>query len=164
MSEDWVINTSPVILLAKVALIQYLPSVAQSLVIPEPVAAEIRQCREVDAAVKWIQGNGKQFVRPAVKELAELSGADIGLGERSVIFWAAANPGFVAVLDDSEARSAARRLGVRVLGTVGVVLVLKSRGLIGEVKPRLVEIRRVGGYISDGLFREALRSAGEQEK
>lgn len=76
-------------------MIQHLPSVAQPLVIPEPVAAEIRQCREVDAAVRWIEGMGKQFIRPAVKELVDLSKADIGQGERSVIFWAAANPGSV---------------------------------------------------------------------
>jgi predicted nucleic acid-binding protein len=78
-----------------------------------------------------------------------------------VISWAAANPGFVAVLDDSEARIAARRAGIRVIGTVSVILELKRASLIPEIKPHLLEIRRVGGYISDELFQEALRRAGE---
>jgi predicted nucleic acid-binding protein len=159
--KQWVINASPVILLSKAGLINHVPVVARPLVIPEPVAAEIRQCREVDAAVKWIEGAGKQFISLPAKELDDLIKAGIGPGERAVIAWAAANPGFTAVLDDSEARIAARRLGVSVLGTVGVVLNLKAAGLIPEIKPHLLEIRRVGGFMSDTLFNEALRLAGE---
>jgi predicted nucleic acid-binding protein len=161
VSKPWVINASPVILLSKAGLIHHVPLVAQPLVIPEPVAAEIRQCREVDLAVKWIEGDGKQFVRPPENEPGDLIYTGIGPGERAVISWAAANSGFTAVLDDSEARLVARRLGVPVLGTVGVVLDLKLAGLIPEIKSHLMEIRRVGGYMSDALFNEALRRAGE---
>jgi predicted nucleic acid-binding protein len=49
-----------------------------------------------------------------------------------------------------------------VIGTVGVILEMKRARLIAEVKPHLVEIRLVGGYISDALFRDALHRAGEQ--
>ena len=162
MSECWVINASPIILLAKAGLIHFVPLIARPLVIPDPVAAEIRECREVDAAVRWTEGDGKQFIRSAVDELIDLRTADIGPGERSVISWVAANPGFVAVLDDAEARLAARSLGVPVLGTVGIFLNLKKAGLITEITTHLANIRRVGGYISDSLFREALRRAAEQ--
>jgi predicted nucleic acid-binding protein len=162
VSKAWVINASPVILLSKAGLIHHVPGIARPLVIPEPVAAEIRLGGETGLAVKWIEGAGKQFISPSVKELAELMQAGIGPGERSVISWAVANRGFVAVLDDSEARRVARRLGVPVLGTVGVVLELKAAGIIPEIKVYLMEIRRVGGYMSDALFNEALRRAGEQ--
>jgi predicted nucleic acid-binding protein len=161
VAEHWVINASPVILLAKADLIQFVPSVAQTLVVPEPVAAEIQQCREVDAAVKWLEEVGRKFVCAPAREIDQLSNTGIGPAERSVISWAAANPGFVAVLDDSEARIAARRAGIRVIGTVSVILELKRASLIPEIKPHLLEIRRVGGYISDELFQEALRRAGE---
>jgi predicted nucleic acid-binding protein len=162
VSKPWVINASPVILLSKAGLIHHVPTIARPFIIPEPVAAEIRQCREVDFAVKWIEGDGKQFIHPAAKELAGLTQADIGPGERAVISWAAENSGFVAVLDDSEARRVARRLGVPILGTVGVILDLKTAGLVPEIKSHLLEIRRVGGYMSDELFNEALRRAGEK--
>ena len=164
MAESWVINASPVILLAKVGLIVHVPQLTESIIIPEPVAEEIRKCRTVDAAVSWINGTGRQFVRAAVEELAVLRETGIGPGERSVISWAAKNPGFVAVLDDSEARAAAQRFGVRVRGTVGVVLEMKKRGLIPEVNAPLTQIRRVGGYMSDELFREALHCAGERSE
>jgi len=115
----------------------------------------------MDLAVTWINGAGQRFIRPAVKESASLADSDIGPGERSVISWAAAHPNFVAVLDDHGARLAAQRLGVRRLGTVGVVLELKKAGLISEAKSHLLEIQRVGGFIGHELFREALRRAGE---
>ncbi len=83
------------------------------------------------------------------------------MGERAVISFAAANSGFVAVLDDLEARTITHRLGIKTLGTVVVVLRLKKAGLISEAKPYLQQIRKVGGYMSDELFREALRQVGE---
>jgi predicted nucleic acid-binding protein len=161
VSESWVINASPVILIAKVGLMDCVPALPETLVIPQPVVVEILSIHN-DAAALWLNGAGKKFIRPAVAELTDLAGSEIGAGERSVISWAAAHRGFIAVLDDREARNIAQRLGIKILGTVGVVLRLKRAGLISEVKSHLVKIRTAGGFISDELFREALRTAGEQ--
>jgi predicted nucleic acid-binding protein len=38
---------------------------------------------------------------------------------------------------------------------------LKQAGLISEAKTKLQQIRKAGGYMSDDLFREALRQVGE---
>jgi uncharacterized protein len=161
VSESWVINASPVILLAKAGLIESVPALAKTFVVPQPVVAEILSVRHNDAATHWLNGTGKQFIRPAVVGLNELSDSEIGSGERSVISWAATHRGFIAVLDDYEARVIAQRLGVKVFGTVGVILRLKQAGLISEVKPHLLQIKKSGGYIGDELFNEALRRAGE---
>lgn len=162
MAESWVINASPVILLAKAGLIQHLPALAQPLVIPEPVAAEIRQGPAEDAAVAWIRGEGNRFIHPPVPELDALHRARIGEGEKSVIAWAVAHPGCVAVLDDAAARALALPYGVPLIGTIGVVLKLKQSGLIAGVRPHLVVIRTAGGFISEQLFRKTLLDAGEQ--
>ena len=145
MSDAWVINASPVILLAKAGLIQYLPTLANPLVIPQPVATEINQHCEEDPAMQWLRQAGKGFVQPAVSDLPVLSDYGIGAGERSVISWAAANREFTAILDDYEARIAAQKLGVKLLGTVGVVLLLKQANLIPEAKSALLNIRNAGG-------------------
>jgi predicted nucleic acid-binding protein len=159
--ESWVINASPVILLAKVGVIQLVPQLVQTLAIPQPVVTEILGYRKKDAAAKWLEESGKQFIRPPVLEIKQLSSSGIGSGERAVISFATANSGFIAVLDDFEARVIARRLGISTLGTVGVVLRLKRAGLISAAKPHLQQIRKVGGYMSDELFHEALRQVGE---
>jgi predicted nucleic acid-binding protein len=159
--ESWVINASPVILLAKVGLIQHVPKLVETFVIPQPVVTEILNYRDKDAAAIWLEDLGKNFVQPAVAELKQLSSSGVGSGERAVISFAAANSNFVAVLDDLEARTIAHRLGIRTVGTVGVVLRLKTARLISEAKPHLQRIRTVGGYMSDELFRGALRQVGE---
>jgi predicted nucleic acid-binding protein len=161
VSDAWVINASPVILLAKAGLIEHVSTIANPLVVPQPVVLEINTPRKEDAAVRWLNSRGMQFIRPPAMELPALSDSGIGAGERSVISWAAANREFTAVLDDYEARVAAQRLGVKVLGTVGVVLRLKQSNLIPEAKSALMTIRNVGGYISDALLREALQRVGE---
>jgi predicted nucleic acid-binding protein len=161
VSDSWVINASPVILLAKAGLVEHVSTVAKPLVVPLPVATEITQVREEDAAARWINGPGRQFVRSAASELPGLSSSGIGAGERAVISWAAANRDFTAILDDHEARLAAQRLGIKVLGTIGVVLRLKQAGLISEAKVALLKIRDSGGYMSDALLCEALRRVGE---
>ena len=161
MSEFWVINASPTILLAKVGLIELVPKLTQEFVIPQSVVLEILNVAGRDAAADWLNGSGKDFIRPAVIETPSLAGSQIGPGERAVISWAMAHPGFVAVLDDLEARHIGQRLGIKVIGTVGIILRLKKAGLISEAKSHLQKIREAGGYIGDNLFREALKQVGE---
>jgi predicted nucleic acid-binding protein len=159
--EPWVINASPVIVLAKIGLMEKVPVLAMPLVVPQPVATEIGRGRADDPGVWWLKQAGAAFVQPATPMPQQVNLSGIGFGERSVIAWALTHPGFIAVLDDAAARSHARRLAVPVLGTVGVVIRMKQAGLIDEVKPRLIQIRRAGGHIGEELLREALRIAGE---
>lgn len=161
MPESWVINASPVILLAKVGLIRNVAAMLDTLVIPQPVVTEILKYHNRDAAAVWLEGEGRQFVRPLTAESKQLLSSGIGMGERAVISFASVNSGFAAVLDDLEARAIAHSLGIRTLGTIGVVLRLKKAGAIPEAKSYLQDLRKVGGYMSNDLFREALRQAGE---
>src|ERR1051325_11733047 len=104
VAGPWVINASPVILLAKVGLMEQVATLASPLVVPEPVAAEIPRLTGEDAATRWMRSAGKEFVRPPAMETPELSGTQIGDGERAVISWAVAHREFTAGLDDFEAR------------------------------------------------------------
>ena len=85
MSEGWVINASPIILLAKIQLIQHVPRMAQPLVVPEPVAQEVLRGSTDDPGARWLSGPGHEFRRPAVIEPEAIAKTGIGAGERSVI-------------------------------------------------------------------------------
>jgi hypothetical protein len=65
------------------------------------------------------------------------------------------------LVDDQRARKVARFNGMRVIGSVGVMLTARERGLIQALRPLLESIRRSGIHISDALVTEALRLAGE---
>ena len=53
------------------------------------------------------------------------------------------------LLDDKFARQMARRLGVPVTGTLGVVLRAKQVGLIVELRPLVTRLQSEGGYYID---------------
>jgi hypothetical protein len=52
----------------------------------------------------------------------------LGAGERAVLTLAMANPGAVAIIDELPGRRVAAGLGVKVTGTLNVVLVAKQLG------------------------------------
>jgi predicted nucleic acid-binding protein len=67
------------------------------------------------------------------------------------------------VLDDAAARTEARDLGLTVVGTVGIILRAKQTGHISAVRPLLDALRGTGFWMSDELYRHALRRAGEEK-
>lgn len=161
MAERWVINASPVILLAKAGVLDLVPQICGELVIPRSVVAEVAGGVLSDEGRAWISGNGARFVIPSPPLSPALKAADLGAGEAEVLAWALANPGFLAVLDDRQGRNWAAKLGLPFTGSLGVVVILKRRGLIQAARPAIEKIRSAGGYISEFAVNAALAAAGE---
>jgi predicted nucleic acid-binding protein len=65
------------------------------------------------------------------------------------------------LLDDNRARKVAQLNGLRVVGSVGVLLLAKSEGYIPLVLPLLDRIQSAGIYLSAAVIEEVLRLAGE---
>jgi len=66
------------------------------------------------------------------------------------------------LLDEREGRRAAERLGLKVVGVVGLLLEAKARGAIKAVRPCLDDPRQTARfYLDDVLFARALLLAGE---
>jgi len=162
VAERWVINASPVILLAKAEVIQFLPSLCDEIVIPAGVVSEVQNIHITDAGKTWLAGAGGKLIRPSPAIHPALANWRGGAGEAEVISWALRNPGFTAVLDDRRARALAERHGVPVLGSLRVVVIAKERGLIRNAKPALEKLRGVGAFVSDELIDRAIALAGEQ--
>jgi hypothetical protein len=66
------------------------------------------------------------------------------------------------LLDEQEGRHAAQRMGLRVIGVVGVLLDAKAQGVVEAVQPHLEALRQQAGfYLSESLYQSALVLAGE---
>jgi predicted nucleic acid-binding protein len=65
------------------------------------------------------------------------------------------------ILDDRRARDLAHRMGLKVIGTVGILIRAKRVGLLPWIKPVLNELTEKGFRLSEDLKREALSLAGE---
>ena len=82
-------------------------------------------------------------------------------GEAAAIAQALTIRADLLLIDERKGRSAARRLGLAVKGTLGVLLTARRRGLIGAVAPPIEELQRSGVYLSASLVEAVLQAAGE---
>lgn len=158
MAEVWVVNASPLISLERIAHVHLLSALAAEVILPEGVITEVG--RGAKPLVGTALG-AHQVVR--VAEIHPTVAAwDLGLGEREVLSWAAASPGARVILDDSAARACAGALGVRVRGTLGVLLGAKKAGLVPAVAPLIEALRATGLFLSGSLVRRVLAAADEE--
>lgn len=82
-------------------------------------------------------------------------------GEIEAILLAREMPADLLLMDETAGRRAARHLGLRVTGVVGVLIEAKRRGEIALLAPHLSQLRLAGFFLSDDLEASALRDAGE---
>ena len=93
---------------------------------------------------------------------AELLAWDLGAGETAVMAYALANSGWTAILDDNAARKCARSFGIRVKGTLAVVIMAKQRGLIPSAAAVIRQLQQHGYHIQESIVRDALaQTVGE---
>lgn len=161
MSEGWVLNASPIITLAKVGHLDLLAGVAPDIGIPQAVVREITAGPENDPGRRALEsGWGKRFARSRIHP--EVLGWSLGAGETEVLSIALEKSGWTAVVDDATARACARSLNVPVIGTLGVVLRAKRRGLVASASKIIRELCSAGLYLDDQFVRAVLKQvAGE---
>lgn len=163
MPERWVVNASPLIVLAKIGRVSLLNALCDSVLIPAGVAAEIERGPEGDPARIWLHTDGRKWIQNVGEPSAVVMNWDLGLGETEVLSWAYENRTFTAVLDDRTARNCAAALGVSTRGTIGIILLAKRRGQIGLVSPVLEELRKAGFRLHPSIVAAAKQLAGENE-
>ena len=65
------------------------------------------------------------------------------------------------VLDDRAARRCTACHGLAVIGSLGVVLRSKQRGLLDEAKPWITRLLEAGMFVDGKLLEQALDAVGE---
>jgi predicted nucleic acid-binding protein len=157
----WIADASPIILLAKIDQVHLLEQLPDVLVVPAPVAKEVRSGPKGDPARQWLEANGADYIEPIPSQVSEVNAWDLGRGESAVLSWAYNDSRATALVDDLAARCCARALGIRVTGTIGVVLAAKEEGLITRAGTVLDALVEVGLRIHPEVMAEAKRLAGE---
>jgi predicted nucleic acid-binding protein len=162
VDERWILNASPVIVLAHTGYTHLFASLADSAAIPEAVAAEIRSGPRDDPARKWIEA-GSIAITNTPAPSRELLAWDLGAGETAVLAYALANPGCIAILDDAAARKCAQSFSVPLLGTLAIVVRAKQRGLISSAAEAIKALRSAGFRISDQVISAILKNAVQED-
>ena len=156
-------NTSPLIALAKVDLLSLLQSLFEEVRIPPAVHRELlaktgEDAARLDRALKHfiVVAPAPASTSPAQERVTQ----GIGEGEGQAVLLAR-ELGSLLLIDERAGRTAARRLGVPVTGTVGVLIRAKEIKLVTNIVPTLHEMRREGYWLSDHLIELAARHDDE---
>ncbi len=155
-------NTSPLQYLHQLGLLHLLPALVEKLIVPTAVLAEIEIGREnaVDlpdlSTLDWIE------IRQAKSSSVLSLTIDLGIGEMEVLALALETKDAILILDDLLARQAAGRLGIKIIGTLGILLEAKRKGLISEVSPVLDKLEELRFRVSPKTKRAVLKLAGEE--
>lgn len=159
-------NTSPLTNLAAIGQFDLLHSLYVRLHIAHAVWDELnakgRRWPGGDevAGAGWIEQHPVQN-QPLVAALRR----DLDRGEAETIALALELNADLVLLDEQEGRHAAQRLGLRMVGTVGVLLEAKASGTVDTVRPHLDALRQTAGfYLSRSLYQHALALAGENDR
>jgi predicted nucleic acid-binding protein len=73
----------------------------------------------------------------------------------------AADLGATLLCDDGDARTEARKRGLDVVGSLGILLWAKRDGRLAEIRPVIERMTELGMFVSDRLCRLVLDAAGE---
>jgi predicted nucleic acid-binding protein len=156
-------NTSPLTNLAAIGQFDLLRRLYGAVLISHAVWDELNAGgrrwpgRDEVAAARWIE---RYEVENQALVLALQR--DLDRGEASSIALALERTADLVLMDEREGRHAAQRLGLSVIGVVGILLEAKAQRLVSEIRPHLEALRQTAGFrLSDALVQHALQLAEE---
>jgi predicted nucleic acid-binding protein len=160
-TKRWVVNTSPLILLGKTDHLDLLAALADTVIIPQSVVDEISAKLDGTAILGDLAQYSQYDIVPNDTVTPDLLAWDLGSGESRVIANALQHGANRVVFDDRAARRCAQVMGLKVIGTLGIVARAKRLDYIVSAAPILNHLRNTGLYVSDELVQRILQEIDE---
>ena len=153
-------NTTPLISLMKISELEILKKLYSEIFIPQAVYKEIEAGKNKEfyqdlSKIKWIK------IKSIKDKLSVNYFLDLDAGEAEAIVLASELGADKIVLDEKLGRFYAKHAGLKVTGTIGVLVKAKRVGLIKELKPLLIELTQKEVWISEKLIFEVCKLVDE---
>ena len=144
-------DASCLIALLRIDQLEVLHSLYQEILITSIIWDEVGEVLPDWIAVEAVEDQQKV-------KLLEL---ELDQGEASAIALALQMEDPLLIIDEKKGRAVAKRLGLRVTGTLGIIVKAKERGYLSAAKPVLDRLMDEGFRMSDLLFKHILHHLGE---
>jgi len=126
-----VADTSPLNYLILIGEVEILPALFEKVVVPEVVGDELRHDEAPDAVRRWIVKPPPWLeIAPRERDTKDADLRDLDEGERAAILLATRIGAELLLMDDRAGVSIARTRGFAVTGTLGILDLAASRGMI----------------------------------
>ena len=157
-----VCNAGPLIALAGIGRAEILRDLFGAVLVSEAVQAEVEAGGRKGAGAGIFRTAGWLRVKPLRQPPDALLDSLLDCGEAATISLARQESADLVLIDEVKGRRVARNVyGLAVIGTGRLLVEAKESSLISHVRPLLERIRGNGYWISDKIFSEILRQAGE---
>ncbi len=161
-----VCDSTPLIYLARLGRFDLLRKLHESVLLPPAVwhevavvGSELPEGQQVQLAAKeqWLRVESPR----AELQLRGVEVEDLDLGEKQALQLAIEQHALL-IIDEALGRAVATRLGLKVTGTVGLLIRARREGLLMSLRTELDRLRSETNFrMSEILYRDALRSVGE---
>ncbi len=159
-----VADAGPLIHLSAIGQLDLLPKMFRRVVVPDVVRAEVLAghglpgADELNAA-SWVDVASTAHLATQIRALRP----SLDAGERAAIAVAVERDADLFVCDDRLGRREAVAQGLRVLGTLGVLVRGKQLGHLESVAPCIEALQAAGFRATDALVTAILQAAGEAQ-
>jgi predicted nucleic acid-binding protein len=157
-------NTSPLLYLHRIGGLTWVRALFAEIWIPQAVVEELREGARRGHDVPRPEHLGWIGVVEPGSVPSEWLALDLGAGELAAMALALENPDRVVLLDDALARRIGQAAGLKVWGTLRILLEAKVRGLTDSLAPLLDELKAAGMWMSQDIRERVLILAGESSR
>ncbi len=157
-----IVDSSPLISLAVVDKLDLLRKLYTQVVAPPMVWEEVTMKgkglpgAELVGRLKWLE------IRTPSPALLHPLDILVDHDEAEVLALAQETLESITLLDDAQARRIAERLGIRRIGTLGILRKAKMKGFVPELLPLIKTPNEHGICIHERIVHEVLRDVGER--
>jgi predicted nucleic acid-binding protein len=152
MQKTIISDTSCLILLHKIGELDLLQRLFHTVFITPEIATEYEL-----PLPKWIIIDS-----PINKIYQRILEASLDKGESSAIALCLEKTDPLLIIDDLKGRKFAENLGLKITGTLGILILAKRQNLISSVKPVLEKVKKTDFRFSKNLEKKLLKLSGEE--
>lgn len=157
-------EASPIIAFSTMGYLEVFRFLYKQIVLPEIVCQEITVAGKDQPGIYEVWAADWIDIRSVNNHLlVRALETDLDSGEAEAIATALDSKGHLLLVNERRARAVAKRMGIDIIGIMGVLVEAKKCGLIRTLKPVLDElILGVGFGIRRELYEHMLHFAGEK--
>lgn len=153
-------NTTPLISLMKISRLEILQKIYSEIIVPDAVYEEVEAGKHKKfyqdlSKIEWIK------IKSIKDKLSVDYFLDLDAGEAEAIILASEIGADLIILDEKLGRYHAKHAGIKITGTIGVLVKAKKLGLIPKLKPLLKELTQKDVWISDKLISHICKTVDE---
>ena len=160
-------DTSPILGLSAIGLLELLQEQFGAVFIPQAVLSELKVAENFRGTASVQKALDAGWLKPAEIQnhpLVQSFSLELDQGEAEAIALAIDLEIKMVVMDERIGRERVKSMGLKTVGVIGVLLKAKKQGRIASMKKAMDDLRREAGFfISKNLYQKILEEAEEAE-